>query len=124
MSHAPSAPPIHAAVRELFGETADCKYIHTMLTPAANGLHQYPAVTVPTSKLLRLRLGHQLMSSSPHRDAVESHLEGTMGQQVRTCHHRPTTRGQGGVGAMLLVKAIKAVAAMQHQPAVAMKAVS
>jgi hypothetical protein len=29
VSHAPSAPPVHAAVRELFGETADCKYIHT-----------------------------------------------------------------------------------------------
>ena len=31
VSHAPSAPPVHAAVRELFGETADCKYIHTYI---------------------------------------------------------------------------------------------
>ena len=29
VSHAPWAPPVHAPVRELLGEIADCKYIHT-----------------------------------------------------------------------------------------------
>ena len=28
VSHAPWAPPVHAPVRELLGEIADCKYIH------------------------------------------------------------------------------------------------
>ena len=40
VSHAPWAPPVHAPVRELLGEIADCKYIHTYI-PAPLGSPQH-----------------------------------------------------------------------------------
>ena len=44
VSHAPWAPPVLAPVRELFGEIADCKYIHTLLQPDTVMQHP-PTVT-------------------------------------------------------------------------------